>query len=73
MTCATGLRAPDHVNTATLAKALEEQAVLIEPGAPFFTSATPPQNYYRLAYSSIPATRIPDGIALVADAIKAYT
>jgi len=67
------MRAPDHIHTAKLAKTLEENGVLIEPGAPFFASTTPPQNYYRLAYSSIPAARIADGVALVADAIRAYT
>jgi GntR family transcriptional regulator/MocR family aminotransferase len=63
------MRAPDHVHTGDLAKRLQEKGVLIEPGAPFFTSDTPPQNYYRLAYSSIPSARISDGIALVADAL----
>jgi GntR family transcriptional regulator / MocR family aminotransferase len=65
------MRAPDHVNTNTLASALRSEGVLIEPGAPFFTGAAPPQNYYRLAYSSILSARIAEGIALVADAIAA--
>ena len=65
------MRAPDHVNTNTLASALRGDGVLIEPGAPFFTGAEPPQNYYRLAYSSIPSARIAEGITLVAAAIAA--
>jgi GntR family transcriptional regulator/MocR family aminotransferase len=64
------MRAPDHVNTDDLAKRLRTQSVLIEPGAPFFHGDTPPQNYYRLAYSSIQSAQIADGIALVAREIE---
>ena len=70
------MRAPG-VNTHTLAARLRSQSVLIEPGAPFFatTGATPvgwvpthasPTEFYRLAYSSIPAGRITEGVELVA-------
>ncbi|MGI9388985.1 MAG: PLP-dependent aminotransferase family protein [Boseongicola sp.] len=63
------MRAPKGVNTEVLARDLIGQGVLIESGASFFPSEDPPQNYYRLAYSSIPAERIPAGIALIARAI----
>lgn len=64
------LRAPDGVDTTKLAMTLRASGVLIEPGAPFFASPSPPKEYFRLAYSSIPAQRIPEGVALIAKAIK---
>ncbi|WP_319824889.1 PLP-dependent aminotransferase family protein [Thalassovita sp.] len=63
------MRAPDGVDTRALAAQLADSGVLIEPGRPFFLGETPPTSYYRLAYSSIPAERISDGIALIARAI----
>lgn len=63
------MRAPVGVDTEALARDLIEQGVLIESGATFFPGEDPPRNYYRLAYSSIPAERIPEGIALIANAI----
>ncbi|KJZ20691.1 MocR-like pyridoxine biosynthesis transcription factor PdxR [Loktanella sp. S4079] len=67
------LRAPDGINTARLAKELRNESVLIEPGAPFFASETPPTEYYRLAYSSIPASQIAPGIQRIAQAIQRHT
>ena len=64
------LKAPEGVDTTVLAERLQKQSVLVEPGAPFFAGDTPPTNYLRLAYSSIPASRIPEGIRLIADAIR---
>ena len=49
---------------------LRPDSVLIEPGAPFFAGENPPTEYLRLAYSSIPASRIPEGIRLIANAIR---
>jgi len=62
------MRAPDGVDTAKTARALQAKGVLIEPGAPFFASDNPPKQFYRLAYSSIPSARIGDGVALIAEA-----
>jgi len=64
------LRAPDGVDTTALAQRLQADSVLVEPGAPFFASETPPTRYLRLAYSSIPSSRIPEGISLIANAIQ---
>jgi GntR family transcriptional regulator/MocR family aminotransferase len=64
------LRAPDGTDTTALAKRLQSDSVLVEPGAPFFASEAPPTEYLRLAYSSIPSARIPDGISLIANAIR---
>ncbi|MDA8585108.1 PLP-dependent aminotransferase family protein [Rhodobacteraceae bacterium] len=66
------MRAPGGVDTRDLAMRLRDESVLIEPGAPFFSGeGTPPHNYFRLAYSSIPETRISDGIARIAKAMAA--
>jgi len=64
------MRAPDGVDTGELDLRLRERGVLIEPGRPFFHRAVPPCNYYRLAYSSIPAERIPEGIARLAAELR---
>ena len=63
------MRAPGRVDTGQLAEHLRGQGVLIEPGAPFFTPGAAPTHYYRLAYSSIPAERIGEGVARIATAI----
>ena len=63
------MRAPSHVHTGKLATQLAQKGVLIEPGHAFFNAAARQENYYRLAYSSIPQERIPDGIKVIADHI----
>jgi GntR family transcriptional regulator / MocR family aminotransferase len=65
------MRAPETVDTTDLAERLARDGVLIEPGATFFSPGTPDRTHYRLAYSSIPAARIPEGIARIAAAIGA--
>lgn len=65
------MRAPDHVDTRALTQSLMQQSVLIEPGHHFFSAPNPSAHYYRLAYSSIPVARIPEGIARIAQAIAA--
>lgn len=65
------MRAPQHVDTNTLAKRLRAAGVLIEPGHSFFTSPEDTRQYYRLGYSSIPTERISEGIGLIAEHINA--
>jgi len=64
------MSAPEHVNTADLARKLQAQSVHIEPGAPFFSGPNRPQNYYRLGYSSIAPDRIAPGAERIAEAIR---
>jgi len=64
------MEAPQNVDTTLLAHKLRQSDVLIEPGAPFFDPANAPKNYFRLAYSSIPSERIPEGIARIAAALQ---
>lgn len=65
------MRAPDAVDTEELALRLRAKGVLIEPGRPFFSGQSASRNFYRLAYSSIPSEKIPAGIAILAEALKA--
>lgn len=65
------LKAPRGTDTAQLALSLRDKGVLIEPGHVFFGSERPAQRHYRLAYSSIPSERIPDGIAVIAESLRA--
>lgn len=64
------MRTPDHIDSRDLAARLRARSVLVEAGHPFFAGPDRPHNFYRLAYSSIPAARIPEGIALIADTIR---
>ncbi|WP_299673490.1 PLP-dependent aminotransferase family protein [uncultured Roseobacter sp.] len=64
------MRAPEAVDTQELARRLQAKGVLIEPGHAFFSGPARPKTYYRLAYSSIPATRIAKGIDIVANEIR---
>jgi len=63
------MRAPESVDTAQLAENLRARDVLIEPGHAFFAGEEKATNYYRLAYSSIPAARIGEGVGLIAQEI----
>ena len=65
------LCAPAGVDTMEMAQRLRAQGVLIEPGAPFFQGPEVPTGFFRIAYSSIPAERIPEGIARIAHAMQA--
>jgi GntR family transcriptional regulator/MocR family aminotransferase len=60
------MQAPDHIDMGQIDNALRQSGVLIEPGHPFFHGTDRPRNFYRLAYSSIPSDRIPQGIAHIA-------
>lgn len=65
------MRAPQGVDTQELSRRLQTKGVLIEPGHSFFVGPSQPRNYYRLAYSSIPASRITKGIEIVAAELNA--
>lgn len=66
------MRASEQTDSEILARRLAEQGVLIESGTSFFPGDDPPKNFYRLAYSSIPVERIPEGIELIAQALRKY-
>lgn len=67
------LELPEGIDSGVLAEALKNDSVLIEPGARFFASKTPPRNFARIAYSVIPKDKIGQGVKLIADAIRRYS
>jgi GntR family transcriptional regulator/MocR family aminotransferase len=64
------MEATGYIDTEALALRLRGEGVLIEPGRVFFEPGTEKRNFYRLAYSSIPVGKIPEGIALIAKAMR---
>jgi len=56
------MQAPVGCDTARLAAELRGDGVLIEPGGPFFADPNSAPNFYRIAYSSINAEQIPEGL-----------
>jgi GntR family transcriptional regulator/MocR family aminotransferase len=67
------MRTHNRIDTQDLARRLQAKGVLIEPGHSFFEGPAQPRNYYRLAYSSISASRIARGVGLVASEIEAMS
>lgn len=63
------MSAPATVDSEELALRLRADGVLIEPGRAFFAGEGP-QNYYRLAYSSIAPQKIAEGVARIARAVR---
>jgi GntR family transcriptional regulator/MocR family aminotransferase len=64
------MRTPPGISATELAKSLLDDSVLIEPGRPFYADWQEGDQYYRIAYSSITAERIPEGIARIARRLR---
>lgn len=64
------MQLPSGINIETRMDQLKARGVLIEPGTPFFDDPNEGQNFFRLAYSSIPAGRIAAGIAILAEELR---
>jgi GntR family transcriptional regulator/MocR family aminotransferase len=64
------VRGPDTLDTDVLARKALGKGIVIEPGSPFFLSAKPPRNYFRLGFASITAERIGPGIEKLATLIR---
>ena len=64
---------PDNLNCKKLAIEAIQQSVVLEPGDCFYLSENPPQNYFRLGFSSIQTHMIEPGIALIGNIIKRIT
>jgi GntR family transcriptional regulator/MocR family aminotransferase len=65
------MAAPAGVDTEVLTRRLYDRGVVIEPGRGFFSPGDGPSRFYRLAYSSIQAEKIPEGIRRIAEEIAA--
>lgn len=64
------MRAPEGMDTIRLFERLQALSVLIEPGHNFFAGDNVPRNFYRLGYSSIPKSKIAEGLAILAQALR---
>ena len=64
------MKTPKELDTDMLSTKLMTKGVLIEPGKNFFAPPNQPENYYRLAFSSINEEKIDAGIKLLASDIK---
>jgi GntR family transcriptional regulator/MocR family aminotransferase len=62
------LTGPEDLDSRRLAEAALAEGVVIEPGAAFFSDPSAGRRHLRLGFSSIPAERIPEGIARLAGA-----
>ncbi|WP_370576959.1 PLP-dependent aminotransferase family protein [Paracoccus sp. PAR01] len=60
------LRTPPGIDSDILARALKADGVLIEPGRAFFLESEAGRGHYRLAYSSIQAGLIDEGVRRIA-------
>lgn len=64
------LKGPEGLDADLLAQDLREKSVLIEAGSSFYAGEEAPKNRIRLGFATIETARIPDGVALVAAAIR---
>ncbi len=67
------IEGPEGLDADALTEALVADDVLIESGSPFFPPGHGPCRYFRMAYSSIPAERIAEGVRLVSKRIRERT
>jgi GntR family transcriptional regulator/MocR family aminotransferase len=65
------VRGPESLDSERLAAEATLKGVLIEPGRINFGVASPPRNFFRLAFSSIDEKKIEPGITLLSDIIAA--
>ncbi|MEJ6395433.1 PLP-dependent aminotransferase family protein [Gymnodinialimonas sp. 2305UL16-5] len=65
------LRGPEALDGDALTADLREQSVLVEPGSAFYTRFDAPKNRLRLGFATIETALIADGVALIADAVRA--
>ncbi|MGB0468342.1 MAG: PLP-dependent aminotransferase family protein [Pontibacterium sp.] len=63
------VKGPEGLNANELQVRAREESILIEPGTIHFLDNPPPNNYFRLGYSSISTDRIEPGIKKLAELI----
>ncbi len=64
------LRGPDGLDADALALALKDRGVLVEAGSAFYAAEDAPKNRVRLGFATIETALIPDGVALIAEAVR---
>ena len=66
------MQGPEGLDADRLVQVLRRDGVLVESGAPFFPKSNAPCRFFRMGYSSIPRSNIPEGIARVRAAIETH-
>ena len=61
---------PEGLNAGKLATAARKEGIIIEPGRVYFNRPKPPENYFRLGFSSIVKSRIRPGIEILSNLIR---
>ena len=64
------VKGPEGLDAVELQKRAMEESILIESGTIHFLEDSPPTNYFRLGFSSIPTDRIDEGIKKLAELIR---
>lgn len=64
------VRGPDHLDVNFLAAQAAQHGILIEPVAHYFAGADAPRNVFRLGVTSLPAERIREGVARLAELMR---
>ncbi|MBV9621769.1 MAG: PLP-dependent aminotransferase family protein [Gammaproteobacteria bacterium] len=64
------VQGPPWLEARRLAESARTQGVLIEPGDVHFAQPDPPRNFFRLGFSSIAASAIPEGIRRLAPLLQ---
>lgn len=64
------IEGPATLDTGRLERDAAADGILIEPGAVHFSGDSPPKNFFRLGFSSIPVERIEPGIRRLAEIMR---
>lgn len=64
---------PAGLDARALSLRLHARGVVVEPGDVFFCEDSPPAHYLRLGYSSIPESRIEEGVDILAEEFKGFS
>jgi GntR family transcriptional regulator / MocR family aminotransferase len=67
------VKGPDRLNSERLAEAAAAKGIFLEPMRMTFVEPKQPQNYFRLAFSSIDDAKIEPGIQLLAETIRSQS
>lgn len=66
------IEGPPELDADAFAAALLAEGVVVESGTPFFPEPRGPCRFFRMAVSSIPAARIPEGVRRTARLLRSF-
>lgn len=64
------MEGPEGLDADLLVRELRQGGVLVESGSPFFPQTDQPCRFFRMGYSSIPRSNIPDGVLRIRAGIE---